>query len=176
VIVLIPHIAVATPRNYLAIADSTTPRFRQLPLVPISTHTIYSTRTRCLNITHFICIEASTHCSPRVPNHLLRTMYIPQTHNMALQKRDNMGYQIHPSLIVLLVILGAGFCVCVAFAIYQNLGAPHNPDMWQKRRPEQDAYMRDVRERNWLRLEATNRRNIYPPTTQNIAHAPISPR
>jgi hypothetical protein len=103
-------------------------------------------------------------------------MHIPQIHNMALQKRNNMGYQIHPSLIVLLVILGAGFCVCVAFAIYQNLGERHNPDMWQKRRPEQDAYMRDVRERNWLRMEATNTRNMYPPTTQNMAHAPISPR
>jgi hypothetical protein len=103
-------------------------------------------------------------------------MHIAQINTMALQKRDNMGYQIHPSLIVLLVILGAGFCVCVAFAIYQNLGEQHDPDRWQKRRPEQDAYMRIVRERNWLRLEAINRRNLYPPTNGNMAHAPISPR
>ena len=94
---------------------------------------------------------------------------------MALAKRDNMGYAMAPPLIVLLCILGAGFAVCIGFAIFRFY-YDHDPDSWQKRNHEQDAYMREVRERNWLRLERITGNHIYSAPHQNMAHAPMSPR
>jgi hypothetical protein len=95
---------------------------------------------------------------------------------MALAKRDNMGYAMAPALIVFLCILGAGFAVCIGFAIFRFYGDSGNSDFWQKRNPEQDAYMREIRERNWHRLSRITGQNIYSAPNQDMAHAPMSPR
>jgi hypothetical protein len=92
---------------------------------------------------------------------------------MILQKRDNMGFDIAPSLIIFLVILGAGAMVCCGFAIYRFYG--NNVDDQSNRlirSPEQDSYMREVRERAWSKLPT----NAYGRSGQNLAHAPITPR
>jgi hypothetical protein len=95
---------------------------------------------------------------------------------MTLQKRDNEGFAIPPALIIFLIILGAGFGVCVVFAVVGMHSDPHDPDRWQKRRPDQDAYMREVRERNHFKLESMSMRGLHAPRNQNLAHAPMSPR
>jgi hypothetical protein len=96
---------------------------------------------------------------------------------MILQKRDNMGFDIAPSLIIFLVILGAGAMVCCGFAIYRFYGS--NVDDQSNRlirSPEQDSYMREVRERAWSKLPRLGVTNAYDHSGRNLAHAPITPR
>ncbi|KAF2120256.1 hypothetical protein BDV96DRAFT_642099 [Lophiotrema nucula] len=71
------------------------------------------------------------------------------------EKRDNMGYAIHPSLIVLLIMLGAALLVAMLagmirmyFPAEEGMTFPSN---------EQMEYMREVRERNLADLMATGR-------------------
>ena len=68
---------------------------------------------------------------------------------MYLQKRDgNMGFDIAPALIIFLVILGAGALVCCGFAVARFMGGePEDESSRFHRTPEQDSYMREVRER-----------------------------
>ncbi|CAO2652359.1 Nn.00g006420.m01.CDS01 [Neocucurbitaria sp. VM-36] len=95
---------------------------------------------------------------------------------MYLQKRDNMGFQIAPALIIFLVILGAGGLVCCGFAIYRfHSGDVEDTSRWNNRSPEQDAYMREVRERNWGKVQRIGVRNLYGPPRGDLAHAPMSP-
>jgi hypothetical protein len=95
---------------------------------------------------------------------------------MTLHKRDNMGFQIAPSLIIFLVILGSGFLVCCGFAIFRFYGDEPDQHKWQKRTPEQDEYMRSVRERNWNKLPRIAGRNLHAYSNQDISHAPMTPR
>jgi hypothetical protein len=72
---------------------------------------------------------------------------------MYLDKRDNMGFQIAPALIIFLVILGAGALVVCGFAVMRFWGGDEAQDgNWVNRSPEQDAYMREVRERTWNKI------------------------
>jgi hypothetical protein len=103
-------------------------------------------------------------------------MYIQHRATMPLQKRDNMGFAVPPWAIILLVMLGGGFAVCCGFAMFRFYYDYDEGNKF-KRRPEQDAYMREVRERSWLELSRrTGGRGLYTPRIQNMAHAPISPR
>ncbi|KAF1844135.1 uncharacterized protein K460DRAFT_286883 [Cucurbitaria berberidis CBS 394.84] len=96
---------------------------------------------------------------------------------MYMQKRDNMGFQIAPALIIFLVILGAGFLICCGFAVYRSYHAAEDDPSWSARSPEQDAYMREVRERNWGRFSKPGGQNLAGPSfNRNMAHAPMSPR
>ena len=73
--------------------------------------------------------------------------------NMYLDKRDNMGFQIAPALIIFLVILGAGGLVICGFAIMRFYGGDEAEDTaYMNRSVEQDRYMREVRERAWGKL------------------------
>jgi len=92
---------------------------------------------------------------------------------MSLEKRDNMGFQIAPTLIIFLVILGAGFLVCVGFAIMRFYGEDADQTNWTQRSPEQDAYMKQVRERSWRRLPKYGQSSkMY--SSMHIDHAPLS--
>lgn len=71
---------------------------------------------------------------------------------MYLDKRDNMGFQIAPSLIIFLVILGGGALVCCGFAVYRFWGPEVQDTNHMHRSVEQDRYMREVRERTWGKL------------------------
>jgi hypothetical protein len=72
---------------------------------------------------------------------------------MYLDKRDNMGFQIAPALIIFLVILGAGALVVCGFAVMRFWGGDEAQDgTWINRSEEQNAYMREVRERTWGKL------------------------
>lgn len=94
--------------------------------------------------------------------------------NMFLHKRDNMGFQLAPALIIFLVILGSGLLVCCGFAIFRFYSsAPEDSPSRFNRSAEQDAYMREVRERNWSKLPKLGIRGAYYP--QQHAHAPMSP-
>jgi hypothetical protein len=104
-------------------------------------------------------------------------MYIPHGAAMALHKRDNMGFQISPAAIILLVILGAGFLVCCGFAIVRFYGGTPDEQNWTKRVPEQDAYMREVRRQNRDKLARQGARYLRPAPSYDLAHAPaLSPR
>tara|TARA_R110002003_G_scaffold244_1_gene17405 strand:+ start:9812 stop:10123 length:312 start_codon:yes stop_codon:yes gene_type:complete len=103
-------------------------------------------------------------------------MYIQQKAAAMLQKRDNMGFAISPALIIFLVILGAGFLVCCGFAIVRFYGDDADQNQYTRRDPAQDAYMREVRERNWNKLPRLGARQVYPNSNPNMAHAPMSPR
>jgi len=87
-----------------------------------------------------------------------------------------MGFAIAPALIIFLVIVGGGAMVCIGFAIYRFYGEDLNHNSWKNRTPEQDAYMREVRERNWKKLPKTGRGKVYRPSHQDMAHAPMSLR
>ncbi|KAJ8112023.1 hypothetical protein OPT61_g5515 [Boeremia exigua] len=72
---------------------------------------------------------------------------------MYLDKRDNMGYQVAPALIIFLVILGAGGMVVCGFAVMRFWGGDEAQDTtYMNRSVEQDRYMREVRERTWGKL------------------------
>ena len=71
---------------------------------------------------------------------------------MYLDKRDNMGFNISPVLIVLLVILGAGGLVVCAAAVMRFYGSDTEDTNQLNRSVEQDRYMREVRERAWGKL------------------------
>jgi hypothetical protein len=86
-----------------------------------------------------------------------------------LTKRDNMGFALHPSLIVLLVLLGAGFMVAAGYAINSAFGFREDGNGFKATSPEQMQYMADVRARNmdkmmsegqraWARGEESSRR------------------
>ncbi|KAL6707479.1 hypothetical protein ACN47E_004049 [Coniothyrium glycines] len=94
---------------------------------------------------------------------------------MYLDKRDNMGFAMAPSLIIFLVILGAGAMVICGFAVMRFFGGDlEDQSHWNQRTPEQDAYMREVRERNWSKLPQLGIQQMQSSATQNMAHAPIS--
>jgi len=64
----------------------------------------------------------------------------------AFEKRDNMGFPIHPLAIVLIAVLGAGFLVACAYAVassYRSAG-----EVEAGRSIGQEQYMREVRARN----------------------------
>jgi hypothetical protein len=96
---------------------------------------------------------------------------------MYLDKRDgNMGFSIAPALIIFLVILGAGALVCCGFAVYRTYGgAPEDDSTRFHRSPEQDSYMREVRERSWRKLPQLGVPKVFSSNT-NLNHAPLSPR
>ncbi|KAF2845664.1 hypothetical protein T440DRAFT_483174 [Plenodomus tracheiphilus IPT5] len=95
---------------------------------------------------------------------------------MYLQKRDNMGFDISPALIIFLVILGAGALVICGFAVMRFYGGDiEDQSSWNARTPEQDAYMREVRERNWSKLPRIMLQKQRGQPNQSMAHAPISP-
>lgn len=72
---------------------------------------------------------------------------------MYIDKRDNMGFQIAPALIIFLVILGAGALVVCGFAVMRFWGGDIEADSsYMHRSVEQDQYMREVRERTWGKL------------------------
>lgn len=72
---------------------------------------------------------------------------------MYIDKRDNMGFQMAPSLIIFLVILGAGGLVVCGFAVMRFWGGDEAQDMsYQHRSVEQDRYMKEVRDRTWGKL------------------------
>lgn len=94
---------------------------------------------------------------------------------LLLQKRDNMGFQIAPSLIIFLVILGAGALVCCGFAVFRFYSDADDDASRFTRSPEQDAYMREVRERSWAKLPKLGApKGAY--YADQHAHAPMSPR
>ncbi|KAF2997998.1 hypothetical protein E8E13_007074 [Curvularia kusanoi] len=84
---------------------------------------------------------------------------------MYLDKRDNMGFQIAPSLIIFLVILGSGGLVVCGFAVMRffNDEEAAQPN-YGNRSIEQDRYMREVRERTWGKLP---RYYIQPQASRN---------
>lgn len=87
---------------------------------------------------------------------------------MYLDKRDNMGFQVAPALIIFLVILGGGALVCCGFAVYRFWG-PEAPDTnYMHRSVEQDQYMREVRERTWGKLPNyyVQRQHTYDPSSR----------
>lgn len=95
---------------------------------------------------------------------------------MTVEKRDNNGFALAPPLIIFLVILGSGFLVCCFFAIFRFYGEEPNQHYFQKRTPEQDMYMKEVRDRNRNTMSRPGRGHIYQPPNQNLAHAPATPR
>ena len=105
-----------------------------------------------------------------------REMYIQERATMLLEKRDNMGFALSPALIIFLVILGGGALVCIGFAFYRFYGDDADQHHWTHRTPEQDAYMKEVRERTWRKLPKPGARHLHTPSSQHLAHAPLSPR
>lgn len=88
-----------------------------------------------------------------------------------------MGFQIAPTLIIFLVILGAGLALCCGLAIMRLYSGEVESDArWTVRSPEQDAYMREVRQRNWSGFVRAGSRDVYNSSNLNLAHAPVSVR
>lgn len=77
---------------------------------------------------------------------------------MAFEKRDNMGYPIHPLLITFFICLGIFALVVCAYAIHRLMGFENASRALASRSVEQDDYMRQVRSRNLDGLMAEGRR------------------
>ncbi|KAF1998408.1 hypothetical protein P154DRAFT_524095 [Amniculicola lignicola CBS 123094] len=75
-----------------------------------------------------------------------------------------MGFAIHPSLIILLILLGAGLFICAGYGVHRLYGAPDNDSGYQARTTEQDDYMREVRARNVDSLYSDMRGRHYRPS------------
>ncbi|KAH7401243.1 hypothetical protein BKA66DRAFT_564899 [Pyrenochaeta sp. MPI-SDFR-AT-0127] len=87
-----------------------------------------------------------------------------------------MGFEIAPALIIFLVIIGAGGMVVCGFAVFRFYGGDiEDESSWNSRTPEQDAYMREVRERNWGKFAKVQVQNFHGPSNRHLAHAPMSP-
>ncbi|KAF2737226.1 hypothetical protein EJ04DRAFT_431394 [Polyplosphaeria fusca] len=71
-----------------------------------------------------------------------------------------MGYAIHPSLIVLLIMLGAAFLVAMGFGVSRIYGTTQD-HMLRPMSNEQAGYMREVRERGMQGLYWEGRRSQY---------------
>lgn len=72
-----------------------------------------------------------------------------------------MGFAIPPAAIILLVMLGAAFAVCIGFALTRYMfddekGPP-------SRSAAQEDYMREVRARNLEGIMAQSARRYYRP-------------
>ena len=70
------------------------------------------------------------------------------------EKRDNMGYPIHPLAIVLIAFLGAGFLVACAYAVASSYRVAEDTE--PSRSIAQEQYMREVRARNVDGIMAQN--------------------
>lgn len=82
---------------------------------------------------------------------------------------------VAPAVIILVVILGAGGMVVCGAAVMRFYGDVEQDPNFNSRSPEQDAYMREVRERNWGRLPRLGEQKFLRPPNQHLAHAPMSP-
>jgi hypothetical protein len=83
---------------------------------------------------------------------LLNTLTV---HAAPLVKRDTSEYVLPKPVIVILIMLGAGLCVCVGFAIHSTFGFKgENDNNLKEVTPEQMEYMTEVRVRNMERLMA----------------------
>lgn len=81
------------------------------------------------------------------------------THIHHLLKRDdNMGFLLPPALIILLILLGAGFLVACGFAIHSAFGFGPDPNRFKHMSAEQMTYMAEVRVRNAMALEHEGRK------------------
>jgi hypothetical protein len=76
------------------------------------------------------------------------------------EKRDNMGYPIHPLLIVFFAVLGAGFLVACGFAIHSSYHRGTEDDA-PSRSIAQEQYMQKVRARNLDDIMAQSARMGY---------------
>lgn len=141
--------------------------------------------TLCLSFIDRECVTAAYTLSHPLPLALVTQTLVSQhilpllTTKMYLQKRDgNMGFDIAPALIIFLVILGAGALVCCGFAVARFMGGePEDESSRFHRSPEQDSYMREVRERSWRKLPQLGMpKPYYQSHGGNMAHAPMSPR
>lgn len=98
---------------------------------------------------------------------------------MYLDKRDNMGFQIAPALIIFLVILGAGALVVCGFAVMRFWGGDDAQDTsYMNRSVEQDRYMREVRERTWGKLpryyiRQQSSRSNFPNEGQSVKYVSV---
>jgi len=69
-----------------------------------------------------------------------------------MANNNDTKYAIAPGWIILIVILAAGFCVCIGYAITRLLMASRDEEE-TPRNPDQDRYMREVRTRRLMDLE-----------------------
>jgi hypothetical protein len=77
---------------------------------------------------------------------------------LALAKRDdNGGFLFPPAVIVIFVLLGAGFCVACGFAINSAFGFSSDNNNMKAAGAEQMSYMAEVRIRNMEALEKEGR-------------------
>lgn len=68
-----------------------------------------------------------------------------------LRRDDRNMIGMSPTLFVFLVMLGGGFLVLMCAAFHRFLGSRNDNDP-QARTPEQDGYMREVRQRGYDEL------------------------
>lgn len=78
---------------------------------------------------------------------------------MSHLKRDdgNMGFTMPPSIIVLLVLVAAGFVVCCGFAIHSAFGFGPDANKPKPMNVEQLEYINEVRVRNLEAMEREGR-------------------
>jgi len=83
---------------------------------------------------------------------------------------NDTKYAIAPGAIIIIVILAAGFCVCIGYAIARLFMTADEEE--SPRNPDQDRYMREVRVRRMVDLEAL----CYgPKQKRSYGHRPSRP-
>jgi hypothetical protein len=75
-----------------------------------------------------------------------------RAHATPLSKREDSEYIIPKPVIILLIMLGSGLCVCIGFAIHSTYGFRADGNDHKEMTPEQMEYMTEVRVRNMQKL------------------------
>ena len=76
-----------------------------------------------------------------------------------MKRDDNNGFLLPESIIVLLIILGAGFFVCCGYAIHSAFGFGTDDNGIKSHSASQYEYMAEVRARNMDALARTGARS-----------------
>lgn len=93
------------------------------------------------------------------PHHPFKMAPLSTTMHHLLKREDaNMGFLFPPAVITLLICLGAGFLVCVGYAIHSAFGFGPDNNRIKPLSAEQMEYMTEVRVRNMMALEFEGRK------------------
>lgn len=78
---------------------------------------------------------------------------------LTILKRDdnNLGYELPPPVIVLLIMFGAGFVTCLGYAVHKVWGFGDDPNLPKPVSVEQMEYMNEVKARNMEAIEYESR-------------------
>jgi hypothetical protein len=115
-------------------------------------HTIHNIIQHTTVLLNYIPTTEHTY---QTPLHAVTVAMPP--HALHFVKRDNMGFLFPPTVIVIFVLLGAGFLIACGYAIHSAFGFGSDNNNMKSMGAEQASYLAEVRIRNMVALEHEGR-------------------